>query len=281
MVDRITPKVTEFGVKALQETHGLVDRAPVYTEPFRQWVVEAGFCNGRPPLEDVGVDVVSDVAPYKLVKTRLLNGSHCALSHLGILFGKRTTDAVMSDSDLRCFVEHLVRRELSPLVAGVANVDLDEYCRTLLTRLANVHVADDLSRLAARGSTKMPSYLLPSLRQARAERRPTALLTLAVAAWFRCLRGYDMHGRIIDVADHRAKQLTMLARAGMSDPRPLLSVRDVFGDLGDDTEFVGALETMLRDIDRLGVGPVLRRTIGLRHRDPRQEGSDVASHSSL
>jgi hypothetical protein len=68
----------------------------------------------------------------------------------------------------------------------------------------------------------------------------------------------------------------------MSDPRPLLSLRDVFGDLGDDTEFVGALETMLRDIDRLGVGPVLRRTIGLRHhRDARREGSDVASHSSL
>ncbi|BBY18961.1 mannitol dehydrogenase family protein [Mycolicibacterium litorale] len=280
MVDRITPKTTPAATAAVAETFGIADRWPVLAEPFRQWVVEDSFCNGRPPLEDVGVDIVADVSPYRLVKTRMLNGSHCALGYLGILLGHETTDVAMRDPRVYRFIEQLMASELSPLLEGVADIDLVDYRLTLLSRLTNPGVPDALSRLAARGSTKMPSYLLPSLRQARSRGLPTALLTLAVAAWFRYLRGYDLTGRPVIVEDERAQQFSTLARLGLSDPRPLLGVREVFGDLGDDPEFVGALECMMRVIDQRGVSAALQTVLAGRHGHRLQEGSDVAIPSS-
>jgi mannitol-1-phosphate/altronate dehydrogenase len=265
MVDRITPKTTPEESDRIAKTFGVADRWPVVADPFRQWVIEDQFSNGRPPLDEVGAEFVTDVAPHKLVKMRMLNGSHCALSYLGILLGHQTTDMAMRDPKVCHFVDQLLRAELRPLLVGTADVDLDEYCTTVRTRLANQGVPDHLSRLAARGSTKMPSYLLPSLRQARDEGRPTTLLTLAVAAWLRYLRGYDLTGRPIVVEDARARQLSTLAKTGLGDPRPLLAVRDIFGDLGDDAVVVAALERMLRDIDHLGLEATLAKALSGQH----------------
>lgn len=102
----------------------------------------------------------------------------------------------------------------------------------------------------------MPAYLLPSLHDALAQNRPAELLTLAVAGWFatcapstrRCAhyRGRRPRGR-----------LQSLARAGGDDPRPLLTVRELFGDLGNTRRFVATLEHMLGSIDRNGLQATL------------------------
>ncbi|MGE2730213.1 mannitol dehydrogenase family protein [Mycolicibacterium vaccae] len=281
MVDRITPVTTDAGVAAVCDTFGVADRWPVVAEPFRQWVVEDAFCNGRPPLQEVGVEVVTDVAPYKLVKTRLLNGTHCAMSYLGILLGYDTTDLAMGDPDMSCYVDRLMQEELCPLLDGATDVDLDDYRTTVITRLANPAVADKLSRLAARGSTKMPSYLLPSLIEARSQKRPTPLLTLALAAWFRYLRGYDVRGRAVKIEDQRSSELETLAKVGICDPRPLLGQRDIFGDLADDGDFATTMEHTLREFDSVGVAATLKKVLGASSRGVRWEGNDVAAPSCM
>jgi mannitol-1-phosphate/altronate dehydrogenase len=53
--------------------------------------------DGRPPLEDVGVQIVSDVEPYELMKLRLLNASHQALCYPGYLVGYRLVHDVTTD----------------------------------------------------------------------------------------------------------------------------------------------------------------------------------------
>lgn len=261
MVDRITPRVAGAEKAIVERTFGISDRWPVLAEPYRQWAVEDAFCNSRPPLDEVGVEIVTDITPYKLAKTRLLNGTHCALSYLGILLGHETTDMAMRDPDVRRFVEQLMRNELSPLLSKNVAVDLAEYRATVQARLSNPGVADKLSRLAARGSTKMPSYLLPSLHEALTENRPTTLLTLALASWFRYLRGHDLRGRPIAIEDRCSRRLKALALAGPADPRPLLEERDIFGNLCDDAAFVETLAQMLTDIDRIGPAAVLRRMV--------------------
>lgn len=50
-------------------------------EPFRQWVLEDHFPAGRPALEKVGVEFVEDVAPYELMKLRILNGGHATIAY--------------------------------------------------------------------------------------------------------------------------------------------------------------------------------------------------------
>src|SRR5690606_11478518 len=81
MVDRITPATTDRESAILAEDFGVEDNWPVFCEPFRQWVLEDRFTAGRPPLEQAGVQFVTDVAPYELMKIRILNGGHAAIAY--------------------------------------------------------------------------------------------------------------------------------------------------------------------------------------------------------
>jgi fructuronate reductase/mannitol 2-dehydrogenase len=263
MVDRITPGTGGDLSHSVATRFGVLDKSPVVTELFSQWVVEENFVAGRPPLADVGVQFVPDVAPHKLIKTRLVNGGHSAMAYLGHLAGHRTSAEMMQDPVMRAYLARLLREEIAPLLPNVPGVDLADYQRSLLGRFANANICDPLSRLCARGSTKVPAYLLPSLVEARSQGHPAPMLTLAVAAWFRYLRGTDMAGRPTDVQDVRRDQLGRLARAGRSDPSALLRARSVMGGLGDDLGVRHGLGRALRDLDRLGPSGAVKVTLGL------------------
>jgi mannitol 2-dehydrogenase len=251
VVDRITPVTEPDHQRVLERDFGIHDRCPVVSEDFSQWIVEDDFCNERPPLEEVGVQFVPDVRPYELHKKRLLNGSHSAIGYLGHLSGHDRIDDALADPLLRGFVESLMD-EVAPLLPDVLGLDVNEYRATLLERFGNPRIGDRLQRLCGRGSTKMPAYLLPSLEEAVKEGLPHETLTLALAAWIRYLTGVDCTGKAIDVQDARWDELKPLARGAAADPRPLLEVRDVFGELADDEPFVERLTRAIRLLDARG-----------------------------
>lgn len=246
MVDRITPATTPEDRDEVEEDFQVGDRWPVITEPFTQWVIENDFCNDRPPLDRVGALFVDDVAPYKLIKSRLLNGVHCALGYVGYLAGHRSTDQAMADPAVADFVERLMREEIAPLLpADVPGMNLGAYCDTVLERLRNPSIGDQLARLCRRGSTKMPDYLLPALHAAHAKDRPRTRLAFAVAAWMRYLRAVDLDGAPIPVQDARADELRHAALQGGGDPGPLLALTDIFDGLADDTDSVTVIRKSL------------------------------------
>jgi mannitol 2-dehydrogenase len=261
MVDRITPTTTDADRDFVEREFGVRDRWPVITEPFTQWVVEDSFCNGRPPLEDVGVQLVPDVRPYALIKTRMLNASHCALGYLGALAGHRRIDEVMRDPAFSAYASLLMRQEIAPLLPRVPGLDPRRYERTLLDRFSNPKIADRLSRLCRNGSAKVPAHVLSSISGAIDSGRPYELLTMAVAGWFRYLRGVGEDGREIESDDPLAARLRALAVAGGTDPRPLLAERALFGDLGRDPRFVSALEQSLRLMERHGARAAVDRCL--------------------
>jgi mannitol-1-phosphate/altronate dehydrogenase len=158
----------------------------------------------------------------------------------------------MADPLLRTYVADLMADEVAPLLPSNTRIELADYQRTVLERLSNPFLVDPLSRLAGRASTKAPAYLLPSLLDAAEQGRPHDLLALAVAAWFRCLRGTDLEGRGVDLADARAAELRERALAGGTDPRPLLKLTQVFGALGQQGEVVATLERLLASLDERG-----------------------------
>jgi mannitol-1-phosphate/altronate dehydrogenase len=264
VVDRITPQTTSDVRRQLASDLGLEDRFPVVTEPFSQWVVEDAFGDERPPLEEVGVRFVSDVAPYELFKKRLLNGAHCAISYLGLLAGYERIDEALKDPVVLGFARALMLEEIAPLVSEPAGVTASDYVDTLLQRFANPMIADRLGRLAARGSTKMPSYLLPSLKDALAAKRPHGLLTLAVAGWVRYLQGVDVDGRTLEVEDRMADELRPLACAATHDARPLLAERSVFGDLGESAEFARELRDCVAEIEQSGARDAMKTELAAR-----------------
>ncbi|ORW71412.1 mannitol dehydrogenase family protein [Mycobacterium saskatchewanense] len=257
MVDRITPQTTDSEREFVEQVFGVADRCPIVTEPYRQWVIEDSFSDGRPPLEEVGAEFVADVTDHKLIKTRLLNGSHIALACLAILAGYRRTDEAMRDRVVFGYVEKLLRDEIQPLLPAVPGMNTPQYRASLLDRLGNPQMSDQLSRLARRGTSKITSFVLPSLQDAVAQGRPHTLLMLAVAGWARYMRGHDLQGRELRLEDSQAIPVGRLANMAGNRPDPLLR-HAMFAELRTVPGFAERLGDMIRDIDTRGVVPTLR-----------------------
>jgi mannitol 2-dehydrogenase len=260
MVDRITPQTSNSERQFVEDTFGITDRWPVVTEPYCQWVIEDSFCNGRPPLDEVGAEFVADVSDHKLIKTRLLNGTHVALACLATLAGYQRTDEAMRDRVIFDYVEKLMRDEIQPLLPAVPGMNTPDYRDTLLDRLSNPRMSDQLSRLARRGSSKIQSFVLPSLQEAIAQGRPHTRLMLAVAGWARYMRGHDLKGRKLRLEDSQAIPLTRLATMAGNNPDPLVG-HEMFTELRTVPGFAERLRDMIADIDERGVVPTLRQAM--------------------
>ena len=127
MVDRITPATADRERSILRDRWGLDDKWPVFCEQFRQWVVEDRFPAGRPALETVGVTFASDVAPYELMKIRILNGGHAAIAYPAGLLDIHFAHEAMEDAQIRTFLEMLTRREILSVVPPPPRVYLEGY----------------------------------------------------------------------------------------------------------------------------------------------------------
>jgi fructuronate reductase/mannitol 2-dehydrogenase len=256
MVDRITPGTSPSDRDEIAERMGIDDGWPVITEPFSQWIIEDRFCNDRPPLEEVGAQFVDDVRPYELMKTRLLNGSHCALGALGLLLGHTSSDEAMGDDLVREFLIALMD-QVVPLLPPVVGTDLRRYREQLITRFSNPGVADRLDRLARRGSTKLAGYVVPSIAEARSRRAHTGLLTTTIAAWIELLTRPGGAGGPLQ--DPMRAQLAPLAAAG--DVQRILSVIPGFEAIADDRAVRDDIERSLRALRRDGVRSVMRAAV--------------------
>ncbi len=260
MVDRITPATTDADRALVREAFGIEDAWPVVTEPFRQWVIEERFCNGRPAFEDVGVQMTPDVHPYETMKIRLLNASHSAMGYLGYLAGFEYIYEIMADSQFRRFIRNFMDQEVTPLLAAVPGIDLDAYKQTLVERCANPTIKDKAARICMDGSAKMPKFILPSIREQLQRGGPTKRLSLVVASWCRYAAGTDEGGKPIVIEDPMAETLSRQAKQGGKDPRPFLDSSEIFGDdLPNAPGFVEEVGEALRSLYDEGVRATLSK----------------------
>ena len=229
MVDRITPATTADDITRLAQTTGRYDAAPVFHEPFAQWVIEDSFVASHPDFETAGAQVVPDVAAYEDMKLRMLNGTHSALAYCGYLSGFDTIAQTAADPVLAAFARGLWA-EIIPAVAAPDGVDLDAYAVSLFDRYANPNIAHRTWQIAMDGSQKLPQRILGTLADAHAAGRDTPCLHMAVAAWMFYVRGVDAAGKPIDVRDPMADELRKCADA--STPKDMvaavLGVRAIF-----------------------------------------------------
>lgn len=232
MVDRITPVTTDETRASVRAEYGIEDRWPVRAESFVQWVLEDTFPTGRPPLELVGVQMVDDVEPYELMKLRLLNASHQALSYPGILAGEQWVHEVCRESLFTDFLLDYMRIEAIPTLRPVPGIDLEAYCQELIARFGNAAVRDTLARLAVDGSDRIPKFLLPVVRQQLERGGEIRRGALVLAAWSRFLEGRDERGDPTPINDQRSTGLMEAVAAERATPGTFLDYRPVFGDLG-------------------------------------------------
>ena len=223
MVDRIVPATKPEDLARVTAATGLHDASPVIHEPFRQWVIEDSFVDHqRPDLAAVGVQLVHDVAPFELMKLRMLNGTHSSLAYLGYLAGHETIADTVADPVFAQYVQHLWANEIIPTLTPPENTNLNAYAAQLLHRYQNPAIRHRTWQIAMDGSQKLPQRILGTLAA-----KPAKGLTLAVAAWMKYVSGTDLNGNPIDVRDPFAADLR--AAHATSDPvATILSDRRIF-----------------------------------------------------
>lgn len=256
MVDRITPVTTDEDRVELARRFGVQDCWPVVCEPFTQWVLEDAFST-RPPLQDVGVQLVEDVEPYELMKLRLLNASHQALCYLGYLAGYRLVHDVCQDPLFADFLLAYMDHEATPTLEPVPGIDLAEYKQNLIVRFSNDQVRDTVARLCAESSDRIPKWLLPVIRHNLANGGDVVRSVAVVASWARYAEGVDEDGAPIEVVDRLKDQLMSTAQTS-SDPLAFVRDRALFADLVDDERFTAAYLACLDSLHTRGARKTLQ-----------------------
>ena len=265
MVDRITPATTEEDRARIAASLGVVDRWPIVTEPFSQWVIEDRFAAGRPRWEDAGVELVGNVEPYELMKLRLLNGAHSSLAYLGYLAGYESVSDVMAVPDFECFVKDLME-EVTPTLSVPPSTDLSAYKDALIQRFKNPALKHRTWQIAMDGSQKLPQRLLGTIRDCLKLGLPFDHLALGVAAWMRYVTGIDEKGKAIDVRDPLAERLREIADAAGPDAKrlapALIGLKEAFGvDLSAVPHFRAAITAKLGRLYAVGAKRALAELV--------------------
>lgn len=263
MVDRITPATTESDREWLAREYGIADGWPVVSEPFRQWVIEDSFEGDRPPWEEVGVIVTSDVEPYELMKLRLLNAGHSCMAYLAALAGIERVHSAMAEPGIDRFLRRFLESEAGPVLPKVPGIDVPAYTTSLLERFSNPAIGDQISRLCLDGSAKFPKFLLPTVRAQLAFGGPINLAALALAGWCSYLVGIADDGAAIShSSDPDLTTARSYAAASVKEPSNFLAYRSVFGDdLPLAPRFVEAFGSALRSLRSVGVRPTLEAVL--------------------
>ncbi|RCW21074.1 mannitol 2-dehydrogenase [Ciceribacter lividus] len=251
MVDRITPATGEREIAIARDTYGIEDGWPVFCEEFKQWVLEDRFPLGRPALEEVGVTFVPDVAPYELMKLRILNGGHAAIAYPAALMDIHYVHEAMENPLIRGFLAKLENEEIIPVVPPVPGTSLADYYALIERRFANPKIGDTIPRLAQDGSNRQPKFILPSTADRLAKGLDVVGLALVSALWCRYFEGVSDSGKAIIFNDVNADRLQAAALAARQDPKAFLALGDIFGDVGTNPRFVlrftGALASLRED----------------------------------
>src|ERR1700761_4273778 len=254
MVDRITPRTSDEDKAEVSRRFGIDDQWPALCEPVPQWVLGDSFADGRPPLEEAGVQITSDVEPYELMKLRLLNASHKALCYPGALVGYRYAHEVTTDPLFAGFLLDYMTAEAIPTLRPVPGVDLAGYTSQLIERFSNPEVRDTVARLCAAGSDGIPKFLLPVIRDQLAAGGPVTRAAAVVAAWARYAEGADESGAPHEVDDVLAPQLRAAAGRQRQDLTAFLDGnRSIFGELADDPRFTAVYTAILAALLDRGV----------------------------
>ena len=263
MVDRITP-ATGPREREIATSFGLAsDPVPVTCEPFRQWVVEDNFPDGRPALEKVGVTFTPHVHAFEMMKIRILNGGHATIAYPGGLMEIEFVHQAMAHPLIRGLLDKVEREEIIPYVPPVPDTDLAAYYALIVERFSNPEVADTERRLCLDGSNRQPKFIVPSIRDALAAGGSVQGLALVSALWCRYCYGETEKGGVIAPNDPNWDTLVPLARKARTDPAAWLSQRSIYGEVADDPRFAEAFADALRRLWRDGVVKVLSDYMGV------------------
>jgi mannitol 2-dehydrogenase len=262
MVDRITPATTDRERKMLESDFGFSDNWPVFCEGFKQWVLEDNFPAGRPALEKVGVQFVSDVSPFELMKIRILNGGHAVIAYPAALMDIHFVHEAMENALVKGFLDKIEQDEIIPCVPPVPDTNINDYYKLIVRRFSNPKIGDTITRLCLDGSNRQPKFIIPSIADRLKAGKSVEGLALESALWCRYCYGETDSGKHIAPNDPSAwDRLQETSKRAKSDPSAWLAMHDIYGDTAKLPAFQSAFATALNALWANGTKETLTRYI--------------------
>lgn len=256
MIDKITPRpdgsvAEKLKASGFESTDLVITDKNTYIAPFvntegpQYLVIEDDFPNGRPPLEKVGVRLVSretvDLVERMKVCT-CLNPLHTAMAVFGCLLGCKSIAAEMDDAAIVRLIKRIGYVEGMPVVADPKIFVPSEFIAEVIgERLPNPYIPDTPQRIATDTSQKLPIRYGETIKQylARTDLDVHSLtaIPLVIAAWCRYLLALDDEGNPMELSpDPLLEELRgYVADVRLGDPestgdslRPILSSERIF-----------------------------------------------------
>ena len=268
LVDRIVPGTpTPERLAELERTLGYRDALVTACEPYRLFAIEGderlaarlGF-----PAADPGIVVASSIAPYRLRKVRLLNGTHTIMAPVALLAGCETVFDAMRHDTVSRFIRRAMLEEIVPTLDVPSAAD---FARETLDRFANPSIRHALIDITLHSTTKMRVRIVPSiLAHVERNRRVPESLAFGFAAWLLFMRGDLQRERqragLTVPADDASGTLAAAWKTAGSDRGALVRIvcsdESLWGsDLAMVPEFMESVAEHLLAIDRDGAAAAL------------------------
>ena len=256
MVDRITPGTGIDDINKLMNEYDLEDGCPVHCESFRQWVIEDSFCTPVPDFRKSGALIVKDVRPYELMKIRLLNGSHSALSYPSYMIGHRMVHEGIGDPVIRKLIRGFYMEEIAETLPAVPDVDIPSYGDELIARFSNPYIADTILRLASDGSKKISNAIFRPLEEGLSKGLPMKHAILVLAIW-NYYYIYREDGMPMPIDDPKGDEL--LSAAG--DSSLFFRIAGLADWVLDKSIFIGQVDEYLSELKTKGVKRTIEETL--------------------
>lgn len=98
-------------------------------------------------------------------------------------------------------------REATPVLDAVEGIDLEAYKDILIERFGNPNIKDKLSRICLESSSKLPTFLIPTITENLDRGGRIECAVLVIATW--CLyrdKGVNRHDRKLDIVDEKEER---------------------------------------------------------------------------
>ena len=252
MVDRITPRPSPEVAERVQAATGWTDHAPVMGESFIQWVIEDRFVAGRPDWERVGAEMVESVHAHEEAKIRVLNATHSCVAWAGSLRGLEFIHEDMAVPEIRRMAWDYVTHDVIPCLDSAQHpspIDLARYRDVVLERFGNPFVRDTNQRVAMDGFSKIPGFILPTVRECLARGAAFDSTALLPALFFQFLRRWHRGELAAPYQDGVMNPHTVHAFFGSPDPlAAFCRDRLLWGPLAGDSSVLAALRAADRRV---------------------------------
>lgn len=162
LVDRIVTGYPKDEAEHIFDEIGYRDYLLDTAEPYHLWVIEGDFEN-KLPLQKAGFNVIwtDNVAPYKKMKVRILNGSHTSLVFPSLLCGVETVGESLKDEQLNAFLNTCLFDYILPMLDNTD--EIKSFANAVLERFSNPYIRHLWKSISLNSVSKFTARVLPTV----------------------------------------------------------------------------------------------------------------------